>query len=36
MSSNQEVTIQLVLCVVGVPDFTGVENILRLTVGQRV
>jgi hypothetical protein len=34
MTSNQEVTIRLVLCAVGVPDFTGVENIFRLTVGQ--
>ena len=34
MTSNQEVTIRLVLCAVGVPDFTGVEDIFRLTVGQ--
>ncbi len=33
MTSNQEVTIRLVLCAVGVPDFTGVEDIFRLTVG---
>ena len=34
MTSNSEVTIRPVLCAVGVPDFTGVEDILRLTVGQ--
>jgi hypothetical protein len=35
MTSNQEVMIRLVLCAVGVPDFTGVEDIFRLTVGKR-
>jgi hypothetical protein len=34
MTSNQEVTIRLVLCAVGVPDFTGVEDIFPMTVGQ--
>jgi hypothetical protein len=34
MTSNQEVTIRLVLCAVGVPDFTGVEDIFRLTVSK--
>jgi hypothetical protein len=34
MTSNQEVTIRFVLYAVGVPDFTGVEDIFRLTVGQ--
>jgi len=36
MTSNQEVTIRLVSCAVGVPDFTGVEDICRLTVGQSI
>jgi hypothetical protein len=30
-----KVTIRPVLCAVGVPDFTGVEDILRMTVGQQ-
>jgi hypothetical protein len=34
ITSYQEVTIRLVLSAVGVPDFTDVEDIFRLTVGQ--
>lgn len=35
MTGNQEVTIRPLLCAVGVPDFTGVEDIFRMTVGPQ-
>ncbi len=35
MPGNQKVTNRPVLCAVCVPDFTGVEDIFRLTVGRQ-